>query len=241
MDSQDGSGADNGAPSKVVIGDQEYSPEEAQSLIDKGRMTSEYEKKWNTSVDKVWPEFGRLSQEKSEWLKERENLTKQVETFNKKQEAGTDTAIDRAKAREAAKKLGFVLDEDLDKSGYVKKEDLDKYLEERDKNKESVQKVLNEADRLEKEINGEDGRPKFVKKLVLAYANTYGFDDLNKAYEDMHKENLDEWKKKQVEAKKNPALKTMKTSGQGKEPKEVRPDDNNFKALLREKLWGAEE
>ena len=98
------------------------------------------------------------------------------------------------------------------------------------------QKVLDSANTLEKEIDGKDGRPKFNKRVDLAYANAYGHSDLKAAYEDMHKDVLDGWKATQIEAKKSPGLKTLKGSGSVKESTNPKLDDSNVGAALHEVL-----
>lgn len=240
MDDQN-QGGEPQAPSNVVINGQEYTPEEAQQLIDTGRKTREYEQKWNTPLDKVWPEYSRLSQERSSWQTEKQKLEAQIQEFQSKQQQGTETEDDVTKAKEAARKLGLTLKEDLEKEGYIRKDDLPKYFQQFSAEQQAVQKVLDEATKLEKEIDGSDGRPKFNKRVVLAYAQAYGHEDLMKAYEDMHGDSLKTWKEAQVNASKKPGLKTLKPSGGAKEPRETKVDDNNFKSLLKEQLWGSEQ
>lgn len=228
-------------PSQIVINGEQYDPTEAQELIGKGKLTREYEQKWNTSLDRVWPEYGQLSQERKQWMTEKETLQRQIQEFQTKQQQGTDTGVDEAKAKEAARKLGIILNEDLEKSGYIKKDELPKYFQQFQSEQEAVQSVIKEADRLASEIDGTDGRPRFNKKAVLAYAKSYGFDDLNKAYEDMHEDQIKAWKKEQIEAKKNPGLKTLRVQGGKKEPDKVSVNDDNINDLLKERLWGPKE
>ena len=227
------------APSNIVINGVEYSPDDAQSLIELGNKTREAEQKWNTKLDSVWPEYGKLSSERTAWQKEKEDLTKQLQEFQAKQNAGTETPDEIAKAKEAARKLGLTLNEDLDKSGYVKKDDLDKYLSERDQKQAEVKKVLEEADKYEQELTGEDGRPKFNKRMVLAWANSYNIPDLMEAYKDMHKDELAVWEKSQIDAKKGKTLTTFKPGGK-KEPAQTKVDDSNVKQSLHEALYGQE-
>lgn len=230
------------APSNVVINGVEYSPEDAQSLIELGSKTRDLEQKWNTPVDKVWPEFGRLSQEKTQWETEKQKLEEQLQSFQSKQQQGVETPADIVQAREAARKLGIVLDEDLSKSGYIKKEELDQYLSQKQQEQDAVQKVLADADKLAKEIDGSDGRPKFNKKAVIAYANAYGHTDLMQAYEEMNEEQLKPWKEAQFAKNKSAGLKTLKPSGGKREPDEARPkNDEELSAILKEQLWGTEE
>lgn|SRR3990167_5151166 len=229
------------APSNIVINGQEYTPEDAQSLIELGSKTRDLEKQWNTPVDKVWPEYGKLSQERTQWQSEKARLEGQLSTFQNKQQQGVETPADVTQAREAARKLGLTLNEDLEKQGYIKKDQLDEYYSQKEQEKSAVQQVLDTADKLAKEIDGTDGRPKFHKKAVIAYANAYGFSDLNEAYEDMHSEQIKSWKEEQIAKSKAAGLKTLKSSGV-KQPGENRPkSDEDARAQLKETLWGSEQ
>lgn len=216
-------------PQKVVINGQEYDPTEASELIGKGRLAREYESKWNSPIDSLATAYGKSQ---SELTAAREQLAK----FNEKKDAGTETNLDVQKAQEAARKLGIVLNDDLGKAGYIKREDLDKYYDERQSQQKAIDKVMSKADDLEKTINGEDGRPKFSKRVVLAYANTYGFSDLEKAYEDMHKDSLDSWKSAQVENARKPGLKTLSGSKKTGQPKDVKVTNDNFAELMAQAI-----
>ena len=124
-------GQESEAPSKVNINGVDYDPQEAADLIGLGSKTRENEQKWNTTLDKVWPEYGKLSSERSQWQTEKQKLESQITEFQTKQQQGVETPVDVKEAREAAKKLGLVLDDDLKQGGYIKKEELDAYLTER--------------------------------------------------------------------------------------------------------------
>ena len=109
------------ALSQVVINGVEYAPDEAQRLVELGSKTREYEQKWNTSLDKVWPEYGKLSQERTQWQNEKQKYESQIAQFQQKQSQGVETPSDVVQARAAAKKLGIVLDEDLQSGNFVKR------------------------------------------------------------------------------------------------------------------------
>jgi len=226
---------------KVVINGQEYDVSQASELIGLGQKTREYEQKWNTSLDKVWPEYGRTTQTLKSIQEENARLKSQLQNSQSRIEAGVGTQEDVAKAQEAARKLGLVLNEDLSTQGYIKKSDLEAYLESREKEKEAVNQVLQTADKLEKEIDGSDGRPRFVKKHVLAYASAYGISDLQQAYNEMHDEAIKSWQASKIESKKPSALKTLKGGVGSKAPAPVALNDNNVNDALKEALWGTKE
>lgn len=224
-------------PSTVSINGVDYSPEDAQSLIELGTKTRDLEKQWDTPVDKVWPEYGKTRESLRAVESERDAARKELEDFRTKQNAGVETSTDIKEAQDAARKLGLSLNEDIEKQGYVKKEDLYKEFQTYSQQQAAVNDILTKADNLEKEIDGTDGRPAFNKKVVLAYANAYNIPDLQAAYEDMNKPQLDAWKTKQVTDKRNPGLKTLDAGGQ-KDVKKVEINKDNLSEHMKEALWG---
>jgi DNA-directed RNA polymerase specialized sigma54-like protein len=231
------------APLQITINGQDFDVNEAQELIETGRKTREMEQRWNTKLDSVWPEYGRSREELKKVSEEKQRLEDQIKTFQQKQSEGLETPTDELKAKDAARKLGIALNEDLDKAGYIKKDTLDAFLEERDKKRDEQKRatdaVLAEADKLEKEISGSDGRPKFSKRLVLAYASAYGMNNLQQAYEDMYQEDLKSWKDAQIEKNRGASLKGLGTGGK-KEPNTPRITGSNFRKVLEESLHGTE-
>jgi hypothetical protein len=230
------------APLKITINGQEFDSNEAQELIDAGRKTRELETQYNTKLDKVWPEYGRSQQELKRLAsieKERDEAREQLKAFQTKKEEGIETPNDVKNAQEAARKVGLVVSDDLEKAGYIRKDTLESYLSERDQKQEeqrrATEAVLKEADRHQSEINGSDGRPKFKKELVLAYASAYNKPNLMDAYNEMYKDELDAYKQEQIDREKAKGLKTLKGTG-FKEPKQPRVTNSNFEDILREAL-----
>lgn len=223
------------APSQVItINGQEFDPTEAEELITVGRQTRELEQKYNTKLDKVWPDYNDKSQRLSQAEKELAEARSELESFKTKKEQGTETPADLHDAKEAARKLGIVLKEDVEKEGYVKTSDLDNWYKTTREKERAVENVLSQADKLEKEIDGSDGRPKFNKRAVMAYAGTYG-KTLEEAYEEMNEETLKPWKEQQIEAQKKKGLKTLIPGGE-KAPSRPKVNRDNLKDLMLEAL-----
>ena len=230
---------------KVVINGQEYDVNQAQELIGLGQKTREYETQWNTKLDKVWPEYGKTTQTLKTREAELTEARSKLAQYEQKKDAGVETSMDVRQAQEAARKLGITLKDDLEKEGYIRKTELESILEQhiskREQEKEAVNQVLSQADKLEKEIDGSDGRPKFIKKVVLAYANAYSIPDLDAAYKDMNSEALKTWQDAQLASKKSPSLKTLKGGNATKQPAPVAMNDGNVNEALKEALWGSKE
>lgn len=231
------------APLKVTINGQEYDPTEAQALIETGQKTREYEKQWNTSLDKVWPEFGRKSEQVKTYETQLQEAQRKIQEYETKKANDVETPQDTREAQEAARKLGIVLKDDVEKAGYVKKDDLESWFEEKYTTKkqqdQAVEAVLHEADKLAGEIDGKDGRPKFNKRAVMAYASAYNKASLMEAYEEMNEESLAPWKDAQIKAQQAKSLKTLKPGG-AKEPTEKRVNSSNFGEALSEAMYGTD-
>jgi len=121
----------------------------------------------------------------------------QTDIFNKLKSNNGDTAALKQQAieeaRTAARKLGIVLNDELTDK-VVTKEDFRKYyVQER-----AAEKLLEEADKLETDIDGSDGRPKFNKIEVLEYMQNTGHKKLMDAYEAKYKSQTDEWRANQI-------------------------------------------
>lgn len=222
------------APSQVItINGQEYDPNEVSELMEVGRQTREMETKYNTKLDRVWPDYGQKSQRLSQLEKEHEEARKELESFKTKKEQGNETPADIKDAKDAARKLGIVLDEDAE-GKFLTEEKLQKLLDERDAKSRNLQSVLKQADDMEKELDGSDGRPKFNRKVVMAYAAQYKMS-LDEAYEDMNEDALKSWKAEQLEAQKKKGLKTL-TAGGDKAPARPKLNRDNLQAALEEAL-----
>lgn len=227
-------------PEKITIGGAEYDANEAAELIGLAKQTRELEAKYNTKFDSVWPEYGRLSQEhktlKTQYEQAQQDLAKYQ---NMKPQDRDPEDIEAAKA--AARKLGIILNDDLEKAGYVRKDDLDKYFDEKytktREREKAVEAIMSQADKLEKELSGEDGRPKFVKKHVLAYASAYQMKDLKAAYEDMYADELKSWGEAQAKTVQKPGMRTITPRQGAKQPIETPTTGKNLRDRISESLW----
>lgn len=226
------------APSKIIINGEEFDATEASELIGVGRQTRELETKYNTKLDRVWPEYGRVTTENKTLANERDEARASIAEYEAKLKAGNATPQDRAEATAAAQTLDLN-PATIAKAGGVTTDQLEAILTEREEKSNAVKQILDEADSLEKELDGSDGRAKFNKRAVMAYASTYGMS-LKDAYEDMHADSLKAWKDAQIASEKKKGLKTLQPGGE-KQPTNPTVTNDNFRTALREALQGGSE
>lgn len=214
---------------KIKVGEKEYTQEELASLVSLGEMGREVETKYNTKLDRVYPEFTKKSQALAEAEKQLNEFKNNQPKINVPE--NEDQAIREAK--EAAKRLGIVTVEefeDLLGRSYKKF-----YEQER-----AAEKLLDTASTLEKEIDGADGRPKFDKLQILEFMRDNGVQDMMTAYKIINESKLDAWKESQLNKVRKPGAttSTVSTAGASKQPEQVRVTRDNFDQLLAEALEG---
>ena len=219
---------------KLTINGQEYAPEDATNLIELGNKYKKIESDLNTSLDKVYPEYTKTSQElktAKEQLAERDakiaELSKPV------------IPEDKQAIRRSAREAGLVDDEYLKEKGYMTAEEFDEKYTQKQSQQKLVDNILTKASGLEKTIDGSDGRVPFDSDGVLAYASAYNIDDLEVAYDKLNAKANAKWKEAQLEKEEKPGLTTLRGGGK-KEPLPVKVTDENFKALWDEQFGGNE-
>ena len=223
------------APEQIIINGQTYSSEDASQLIELGNKWKETESHLNTSLDKVYPEYTKATQENKELKEQLAEEKKQREALqNKPAEVPQDIADVRKRAREAG-----IADVDyLKEQGYMTRDEVREFINQDKSQQKLVDNILSKAQGLEKTIDGSDGRVPFDSDAVLAYASAYNIDDLEVAYDKMNTKGNARWKEAELAKQEKPGLTTLKGGGK-KEPAPSKITDDNFKQAWDE-LYGTD-
>lgn len=211
----------------IKVGEKEYTAEELESLVGLGVRAKEVGDS-HGGFDKYVSEFGKKSQRIGD-------LNKEIEEFKKppvtEQGALSDEAL--TEAQNAARKLGIVMSDDV--KGMVA-EILKKDFDQLYVSRRSGEKLLDEVKGLEKDINGEDGRPKFESDKVLDFMNQNpGFTEPKQAYEAMHPDKMAQWRVDQIMNKKR-GITTNTSTQSSKTPPSVGVNHSNLDEMMREAL-----
>jgi hypothetical protein len=215
---------------KIKIGEEEFDAEELKDLVGKGRFAKEVEEKYNTKLDKVWPEYTRTTQELKALREEKETWEKQKEETSLKPQSEMSEAELITQAKEQAKKLGLLTVDDIDTK-------VSAYVEQREKAKE----ILDSCQKLEGEFDGKDGRPKFETQSMLEYMRDEGIKDPQKAYKLKFEDEIDQWKQQQLSGAKKKGIYTEQGLSGNKEPPVVKLTRDNLKEALSESLYSSKE
>lgn len=223
-------------PEKIIINGTEYSLDDVSGLVDLGNKYKEIEEKSNTSLDKIWPEYTRTTQEKKaleEQLAERSAELEKLQTAKEKlAEAETPEEIQRAKA--ALRSLGGVDEDYLKQNNYMTREEAEEFWRQKRFEEDQVKALENEGSKLEAQIDGSDGRIPFNYRAVLAYANAYKKEDLMSAYNEMNERGNRAWTERQLALEEQKKGLTTLKSGGHKEPPKPKVNSNNLSDQLSE-------
>jgi len=185
--------ADAGDDQKVVIGDDELTPDEAKELVESGKSLKALKEKYpDIDFEELPKSFTQTRQELAE-LKKPKAPEKPLEPDEEARQKQINDFFADPLVRDHLKRMTKEDDQQL-------REDLE------------LQKKM---ESLEAEFDGEDGRPKFDKKAVLEYGMKNQVFNPRTAYKEMHEQALDEWKLKKANEKKTPTTFFEKRGGQG--------------------------
>lgn len=210
--------------SKLRIGDEEFDPEEAQKLIALGKMGREVEEKYNTRLDRVYPEYTKATQELAAIRKEREEAERQA--LHQKQEQGSELTPEerRRLAREQARELG-ILTEDV----YEERFNRD-YADRREGEKlmESINSLVTEA---------KDKGIKTTPLELLEYMKDEGLKNPKTALELKFKDQIRSWEEEQLRKSRPNGIVTEGSSTAGaKQPEPVKYTRSNLLDSVLESL-----
>lgn len=206
---------------KIKVGEAEYTQDELNVLIEKGKFAKDIEDKQNIKLDKVWPGHQELSN-KVRALEEENAGLKQAKTATKV-ETGVELseAEQIAQAKVEAKKLGLLTVDEVD--SYI-----DRRLEAV-AIREDVQNVVSEARDKYGIATSEDD--------LLTYMVETGIRNPQLALKAKFEEQIDAWKTQQIDKAKKPGMVTDSTSSAGsKQPKAEPVTKDNFGAKIDEVL-----
>ena len=201
-------------PEKVKVGDKEYGQEELSRLVGLGELGMELETKWNTKLEKVYPEFTKATQERDTYRKKVEEF--EASQVKEKAAKGEELSPEELKkqALTEAEGLGLV------HSGNVN-QFIANYLSARDLI-DDTEAVIAQAE--------EDGKPKTTTEDLLAHMETTGIKSPEKAYKDKFETELDELKEKKLSSIKSNGMQTLDGSTAGSKEPEI-PKFTNLDSL----------
>lgn len=208
-------------PEKIKVGEEEFTQEELGRLVGIGKIGMEADEKFNTKIDRVYPEYTKSTQRVKELESEMEALRA---TISKPTEPTNNVWDDNAKA-EAKKAMQELYGDEI-----MTKKDVENFYA----NQREATKLLDDVNHVISEAQ-EAGKPVVSVEDILNHMNETGIKSPLKAYKDLKEEELDKWKEEKIKELKPSGMTTTESSTAGaKEPPEVRTTTGNLRDLLKE-------
>ena len=209
---------------KIKVGEDEYTQDELQSLVGLGKIGREAEEKFKTKIDRVWPNYQKVINEKQEAevkIKELEDKLAVQQLPEQRPNGELTQEQVRAEAQKQARELGIPLQEDVIKTVIETIEG---------------QELIKKIDTLTKEMVDE-GLPEENINTVLEHMKATGMRDPFKAYKDMHEQEWLDYQLKKLQEIKTKPLPTLSAStAGGKMPVSVKATTENLEKLVSEKI-----
>jgi hypothetical protein len=222
-------------PEKIKLGDQEYDPSDLQDLVNLGKLGKEVEEKYNTKLDKVYPEYTKATQKVKELESQAQELTDLKEKMAKTEQGQGGFTQDQIEV--ARQQLSQIMGGKL-----MTETELESWYTSRKQRDDGVTRLVNDVDNLISDVKA-NGKPETSKEELLNYMNEKGITDPTSAYKLMKENELDEWKMTKLASGKRQGLHviTGSTAG-GKQPSPVKTTIQNLNEMVREALGqGGEE
>jgi len=217
---------------KIKLGDQEFTQSELQELVGLGKQTREIEQKYNTKMDKVYPEYIKTTQELKEARGAQEKLTV-LEAQIEAQKQGAQGLTEDQK-EEARKQLMNIMGDEI-----MTKKNADQWYQQRRSQEKLAESIDGGVNTLMSEI-GKDGRPAVTRDELLGFMGENNIAKPDVAYKILKEKELDEWKMSKLSSGKKGLYTVTHSSAGGKQPLEVRPNMENINDLISEALGGGE-
>lgn len=209
------------AEESFKLGDKEYSQEDLQKLVGLGELAQEAETKWNTPINKVFPEYTKATQK----IKEYEAKIKEYEAPKPVENPLPNTQLtaeQKDEARRQLAELGFGEDQ---YRRIVREELAAKDLIS------NVNSIVTNQSKI--------GNPATTAEDLLTHMQETGIKDPTKAYKDMFESELDAIKEKKLATIRPQGMVTTEASTAGsKMPSTIKVNRANLAQIVTEALGG---
>lgn len=217
---------------KIKVGEEEYTQDELQQLVGLGKIGREAENKYKTRIDRVWPNYQRIINEKQAADQEREEMRKQLQEYQNPKITplpGAPLTPDqiRTQALAQAKELGLVTRDEVNtEARKIASEML------------QGQKLIDDISTVITNMQS-DGLPSTTIEEVIAHMQETGIKNPEKAYKDMFEKEYINSQASKISSIKSKGIPSIETSAAGgKLPPPVKPTKDNLYQLVAEAVQG---
>jgi len=209
-------------PTTVKVGEKEYSQEDLNKLVGLGEVASELESKWNTKIDKLYPDYTKKSQELAD-LRKQQEIDAQAKV-QQKVDMGQELSPEDRKA---------MIIKEAEQYGLVHAGNINKFIADFEAGRE----LLGDIDKINAEAK-ETGKPVTTREELLSFMEENGVRNPEFAYKMKFEKEIDAWKEQQKNSLKGPAFETGTGGASAKVPVDVKVTRENLQQLVHDTLAG---
>lgn len=209
----------------IKLGDKEYSQEDLSRLVGLGEIAAEAEEKYKTKIDRVWPEYTKATQAKSDLERKVQDLEAKLNqpTQTQTQDVTQLTEEQKQLVRRQMSDLGFS----------------DEHYRQVVREELAAKELLSDIDYLIADAKS-NGQPTTTPQDLLQHMQETGIKNPAKAYKDMYEDELDKLKEQKLASIKPSGMVTTSASTAGsKQPQPVKATRANLQQLVQEALNNA--
>lgn len=158
---------------KVKVGEKEYDPEELNKLVGLGEIAREVETKYNTKIDRVYPEYTKTTQKVKE---QEQKLAEYEQKFQTQNQAVIPTQLtdeQKTLARQQLIDLGF-----------VPRDEMTKEVNKTYAQAKTVDALINDTQKVITDMTGK-GYPQTSMEDLLKFMDEGGYKNPKVAYREM--------------------------------------------------------
>lgn len=216
----------------VKVGEKEYTQDELSKLVGLGETAQEYESKWNRGIAEFYPDYTKKSQrlaelERAEEERQKAQETQKQQELTERSKQGQLTPEEMTQvARQEAKKLGLVLNDDIES---LVQQGVSKALE--------GQRVLDETNKTVAEVKKNYDITTSALD-ILKYMDEEGIKSPSVAVKMMYEEQIDKVKAQKLQSIKPQGMTTQEqsTAGASSAPQKTTITRENLADAIRASL-----
>lgn len=214
------------APETFKLGDKEYSQDDLSRLVGLGEIAAEAEAKYNTKIDRVFPEYTKATQERKQYKEELEALKAQASQPAVNPVTGELTLEQRNEAIRQLRDLGFEPGINEEKTRQIYREEM------------AANDLLKDVTSIIEDAK-DNGQPATTQSELLQFMAEEGIKNPSRAYKLMFEEQLDALKEQKLANLRPSGMVTTSSSQAGaKQPAPVKVTRSNLASLVQSALGG---
>lgn len=210
---------------KIKVGEKEYDADELNKLVGLGEIARDVETKYNTKIDRVYPEYTKTTQKVKEYERELEELRQKVQPSQ------------QITPQELSKEQAQLAKEQLKALGYLPADELDQRVQKKVAESKAVDEIISTSKNLVKEME-DKGYPQVDLGEFFKFMDEGGYKNPKAAYREMFADQIEQIDQDKLgKIKRTQPYTANVTSAGSKSPVPQKITRDNLKSAVQAVLY----